>query len=74
MSAVHVSVDQASCISSGQCVLTAGDVFDQREEDGVVTLLTDAPPPSLAADVRHAALLCPARAITVDESPDPPSA
>ncbi|MER7274911.1 ferredoxin [Dactylosporangium sp. NPDC000244] len=69
---MHVTVDQSSCISSGQCVLTAGDVFDQREEDGVVTLLTGTPPESLSADVRHAALLCPARAITVDESPGPP--
>lgn len=67
MSAVHVTVDQTKCISAGQCVLTAGDVFDQREEDGVVTLLTADPAEALTADVHQAAALCPARAITLAE-------
>jgi ferredoxin len=64
---VKVTVDQERCVASGQCVLTAGDVFDQREEDGVVVLLDPDPPADRAEDVRQAALLCPARAITVEE-------
>jgi ferredoxin len=63
---VKVSIDIDKCISSGQCVLTAPDVFDQREEDGLVVLLDPAPPAKLTADVRQAAALCPALAITVE--------
>jgi ferredoxin len=55
-------------MASGQCVLTADAVFDQREDDGTVVLLDAAPPPQLHDDVRRAAALCPSRAITVIES------
>jgi ferredoxin len=64
---MRVIVDQDKCIASGQCVLTAADVFDQREEDGIVVLLDPAPPGDRADDVRRAAALCPARAITVED-------
>jgi ferredoxin len=64
---MRVTVDQEKCVASGQCVLAAADVFDQREEDGTVILLNPTPPAQLAEDVRRAAALCPARAITVDE-------
>jgi ferredoxin len=42
-------------------------VFDQREDDGLVVLLTDSPDPSHAASVRSASAACPARAILVEE-------
>lgn len=64
---MRVAVDREACISSGQCVLATAEVFDQDEEDGVVVLLTDRPPLALHEDVRQAAAVCPARAITVDE-------
>jgi ferredoxin len=64
---MRVTVDQEKCVASGQCVLAAADVFDQREEDGTVILLNPTPLAQLAEDVRRAAALCPARAITVDE-------
>jgi ferredoxin len=64
---VKVSVDQDKCIASGQCVMVAGDVFDQRDEDGIAVLLDPEPPAEQAADVRHAATVCPALAITVEE-------
>ncbi|MFE3946199.1 ferredoxin, partial [Streptomyces sp. NPDC059118] len=35
---MKVTVDQNKCVASGQCVLSAPDVFDQREEDGIVVL------------------------------------
>jgi ferredoxin len=47
--------------------MNAPDVFDQDENDGVVVLKTDTPPPELARDVRHAAAMCPAMAITLTE-------
>jgi ferredoxin len=64
---VKVTIDFGKCISSGQCVLAAPEVFDQREEDGLVELLDAAPPAELAADVRQAAALCPALAILVED-------
>jgi ferredoxin len=64
---MKVTVNQDKCISSGQCVLNAGAVFDQREEDGVVVLLDENPPAELADDVRRAVAACPAQVIHVDE-------
>ena len=64
---MRVQVDQEKCASSGQCVMTAPDVFDQRDFDGVVSLRTDRPSPEQTEDVRYAASICPSRAITVTE-------
>lgn len=64
---MRVHADRDSCVSSGQCVMNAPDVFDQDENDGVVVLKTDTPPPELARDVRQAAAMCPAMAITLTE-------
>lgn len=64
---MKVDIDQDRCVASGQCVVAAGEVFDQRDEDGVVVLLEDHPSEERAEDVRQAALLCPAQAITIEE-------
>ncbi|MFE7231415.1 ferredoxin [Streptomyces sp. NPDC002405] len=64
---MKVLIDQDTCVASGQCVLTAADVFDQRDEDGTAVLLDDNPPADRADDVRHAAAVCPARAIRLEE-------
>ena len=67
---MKVIVDQNKCVASGQCVLSAPEVFDQREEDGIVVLLAETPPEDLADAVRQAAVLCPAQAIWVEEQGD----
>ncbi|ONI78329.1 ferredoxin [Kribbella sp. ALI-6-A] len=64
---MQVEVDVPKCVASGQCVLIAPDVFDQRDEDGIVVLLDDSPPVEQYAAVRESALVCPAAAITVSE-------
>ncbi|MCV7176927.1 ferredoxin [Mycolicibacterium sphagni] len=64
---MKVTVDQDKCVSSGQCVLNASDVFDQRDEDGVVVLLAPSPPADQADNARRAAAACPAQAIYVEE-------
>jgi ferredoxin len=64
---MKVSIDEDKCVASGQCVVAAMEVFDQREEDGVAILLNDDPPASQADDVRQAAAVCPALAIHVTE-------
>ena len=62
---MKVTVDQDKCVGSGHCVVAAGEVFDQRDEDGIVVLLNSDPPAEQAADVRQAAAVCPALAIVV---------
>ena len=64
---MKVIVDQDACTGSGQCVLIAPEVFDQRDTDGIVVLLNDSPDPRLHEDVREAARICPALAITLTE-------
>jgi ferredoxin len=61
---MRVIVHQGRYVAAGQCVLAAGAVFDQREDDGIVFLLDAGPPPELHGDVLRAAALCPARAIS----------
>lgn len=67
---MKVIVDQNKCVASGQCVLSAPEVFDQREEDGIVVLRADTPPQGLEDEVRQAVALCPAQAIWVEEQED----
>ncbi|BBX30080.1 ferredoxin [Mycolicibacterium alvei] len=64
---MKVTVDQDKCVSSGQCVLNASEVFDQRDEDGVVVLLEPEPGPDQIDGARRAAAACPALAITIEE-------
>ncbi|BBY76183.1 ferredoxin [Mycolicibacterium parafortuitum] len=64
---MKVTVDQDKCVSSGQCVLNAMEVFDQRDEDGVVELLNPEPGPDQAQQARNAAAACPALAIQIEE-------
>lgn len=64
---MKITVDQDKCVSSGQCVLNAGDVFDQRDDDGVVLLLDAEPDGGDADNARKAAAACPALAIQIEE-------
>ena len=64
---MRVAVDQDRCISAGQCAATAPDVFDQRDEDGVVVLVKAVPDAAEEGDVRQAAAVCPALAIQVQD-------
>ncbi|WP_060887902.1 ferredoxin [Streptomyces caniscabiei] len=64
---MKVVIDDEKCVAAGQCVAAAVDVFDQREEDGIVVLLNETPPAELADDVRNAAAVCPALAIRIEE-------
>ncbi|CAL9486188.1 ferredoxin [Streptomyces sp. enrichment culture] len=66
---MKLSVDEDKCCGAGACVLAAPEVFDQRDEDGVVMLLDDAPGADQHAAVREAAAMCPAAAIEVTEAP-----
>jgi ferredoxin len=60
---VRVEADRDACISAGNCVMTAGEIFDQ-DDDGIVVVLVSA---DVSADdeakVREAVKLCPASAL-----------
>lgn len=67
MPKLTIHIDQVKCVGAGSCVLAAPEVFDQREEDGIVILLMENPPEHLTASVKKAARLCPALAIILEE-------
>ncbi|MFC4105795.1 ferredoxin [Micromonospora zhanjiangensis] len=60
---MRVEVDESRCVTAGQCVMAAPDVFDQREEDGVAVVLVAAPGTERHEAVRQAAASCPGVAI-----------
>lgn len=64
---MKVQVDQEKCCGAGTCVVLSAEVFDQRDDDGIVVLLNDAPPAELHSAVREAADVCPAGAIEITE-------
>ncbi|MDP4507978.1 ferredoxin [Nonomuraea turcica] len=64
---MKVIVDEVKCCGAGQCVLIAPEVFDQREDDGIVILLEPEPGADQHAAVREAAAVCPAAAIELSE-------
>ncbi|MEO3795016.1 ferredoxin [Nonomuraea sp. B10E15] len=66
---MKITWNEERCCGSGQCVLAAPDLFDQREEDGLAVLLHPYPEAEQHASAREAALLCPGRAISIEGSP-----
>ncbi|MFF1697691.1 4Fe-4S domain-containing protein [Streptomyces sp. NPDC058257] len=66
---VDVRVDRRRCCSSGQCVTTAPDVFEQNDDDGLVMLRPGHQTSSAQRSVRLAAALCPGGAIILTPKP-----
>ncbi|MBM7440192.1 ferredoxin [Streptomyces sp. HB132] len=64
---MKITVDEEKCCGAGQCVMIAPEVFDQRDEDGIVILLDAAPPADRHETVRESADICPAAAIQLHE-------
>lgn len=61
---MRVTADRRKCVGAGLCVMTAGDLFGQADEDGLVVLLA----PVTEADearVREAEHLCPSGALRI---------
>ncbi|MCV7229000.1 ferredoxin [Mycolicibacterium komossense] len=63
---MKVIAEQDKCVSAGNCVAHAPQVFEQDEDDGSVILLDAHPPEDLAEPVREAAAACPAMAIRLE--------
>jgi ferredoxin len=64
---LRVKVNQDVCVGAGLCVLSTAEVFDQRDEDGVVKLRQTEPPAELYEKVLSAVRKCPSRAISVED-------
>ena len=64
---MKVHVDQRKCVGSGQCARSVPEVFDQRDEDGIVVLRAPDPEAGLESAVRKAARHCPSQAIRIEE-------
>lgn len=64
---MHITVDMEKCCASGQCVLTAPDVFDQRDSDGCSYPLRPEPSADLWDSARQAADICPTQAISIQD-------
>ncbi|QGZ47573.1 ferredoxin [Streptomyces sp. QHH-9511] len=64
---MDIRVDRDRCLGTGMCALTAPEVFDQDEDEGLVVLLNARPPRERHAAVHVAAGVCPAAVITVTE-------
>ncbi|MEU1518745.1 ferredoxin [Streptomyces sp. NPDC005811] len=63
---MKVVIDEEKCCAAGQCVAAAPEVFDQRDEDGIVVLLDANPPAERTGAVLDAVSVCPALAIRVE--------
>lgn len=65
---MKITVEPGKCVASGMCVLVEDSVFDQDDATGTVRLLMDADPPEeVRENVREAARVCPALAISISE-------
>jgi ferredoxin len=63
---VKVHADRDVCIQAGNCVMSAGALFDQ-DDDGIVVVLVDEVPADEEDNAREAVRLCPSQAISVEQ-------
>ena len=61
---VVVSADRDVCIQAGNCVMAAGEIFDQ-DDDGIVVVLQAQVAGEQAERAREAVKLCPAGALSL---------
>lgn len=64
---MKIEIHEDKCVAAGQCVAMAPEVFDQRDDDGVVILLEENPSEAQHENVRRAAAACPALAIVLQD-------
>jgi len=63
---LRVSADRELCIQAGNCVMVAGEVFDQ-DDDGIVEILREDVTGDEAEHAREAVRLCPASALSLED-------
>jgi ferredoxin len=66
---MRIVADTSRCAGAGQCVLTDPALFDQREDDGTVIVLTPEPASDQQVSrARQAVHICPSQALSLRES------
>ena len=65
---MRIDIHPERCIGSGVCALVAPELFDQRDDDGVVVLLDPAPARDQRENAHEAAARCPASVIEIREA------
>ncbi|MFF3501669.1 ferredoxin [Streptomyces sp. NPDC003247] len=65
---MKITVEEEKCCGAGQCVLIAPEVFDQRDDDGIVVLLDATPAEDRHEQAREAAAVCPAACIVLEDN------
>jgi ferredoxin len=65
---MRIDIHAERCIGSGVCALVAPELFDQRDDDGVVVLLDPDPAPDQHGNAYQAATRCPASVIEIREA------
>jgi ferredoxin len=64
---MKITIDVDKCIGAGNCVMWSPEVFDQRDEDGIVVVMDETPDQALWESVRTAAAACPANVILLED-------
>ncbi|GFE13621.1 ferredoxin [Streptomyces glebosus] len=64
---MEIDADRDVCVGAGQCAVTAPELFDQDEDDGLVLVLRQ-PGQGDEEAARKAVSLCPARALLMREA------
>jgi len=64
---MRITVDTGACVGSGQCAMTAPQLFEQRDKDGTVVILDAEPSDEARPAARLAAMVCPVTAIHLQE-------
>ena len=63
---MKVAAEREFCIQAGNCVMVAGEVFDQDDE-GIVVVLTEEVTGESIEHARDAINLCPANALRFED-------
>lgn len=64
---MRVIAQTQKCIASGTCVLTCPQIFEQRDEDGVVHVVDEHPSLDLLTRVKQVIDLCPAQVFRLED-------
>lgn len=62
---MQITADTTICIGAGMCALTAPEVFDQGDDDGLVAVVLPDPPEELRAVAAEAVRRCPSGALDI---------
>lgn len=62
---MRIAADRDACIAAGNCVMVAGELFDQ-DDDGIVVATEDDIDEADEDKAREAVTLCPASALRLE--------